>query len=179
MDRLLHRTSIRAAYSAAVLFAISLARFFFIPLLGLPDTSVIVAQLNGGILPVAAHLILFPVVAALAAPEWARAAGYGWLAIDISTDIMALDRVADTIYLPMRFGGHIVAAIWIATASWRAGGGTRWIGLLLALNLGAFSFLPNGPIALLYPSAFLLPIWFALVGRTLAHEQAGSPVEQP
>jgi hypothetical protein len=49
--------------AAAVLFVVSLARFFFIPRLGLPVNSVLVAELNGGLLPVAAHLILFPVVA--------------------------------------------------------------------------------------------------------------------
>src|SRR5437660_8314006 len=95
------------AYVAAVLFAVSLARFFFIPRLGLPADSPIVAQLNGGLLPVAAHLLLFPVVAALPAPPWARAAGYGWLVIDIATDIMALNGVASTIYLPMKYGGHV------------------------------------------------------------------------
>jgi hypothetical protein len=74
------RWASRAAYSAAVLFVASLARFFFIPRLGLGADSLIVAELNGGLLPVAAHLILFPVVAALDAPPWARLwAMAGWL----------------------------------------------------------------------------------------------------
>jgi hypothetical protein len=162
------RTASRAAYGAAVLFAISLARFLFIPRLGLPVNSPLVAQLNGGLLPVAAHLILFPVVAALPAPPWARAAGYGWLVIDITTDIMALQGVADMIYLPMRYGGHIAAALWIATASWQAKGATRIVGLLLALVLGGYSLIPQGPIGMLIASGPLLPLWFALVGRLLA-----------
>src|SRR5690349_1069647 len=91
------RWASRAAYGAAVLFVVSLARFFFIPRLGLAADSLIVAELNGGLLPVAAHLILFPVVAALPASPWARAAGYGWLVIDITTDIMALQKVVDTV----------------------------------------------------------------------------------
>lgn len=157
-----------AAYAAAVLFVFSLARFFFIPRLGLPADSPIVAELNGGLLPVAAHLLLFPVVAALPAPPWARAAGYGWLVIDIVTDIMALNGVPDTIYLPMRYGGHVSAALWIATASWRGRGALRIVGLLLALILGGYSFVPNGPIWLLIPSGPLLPLWFALVGRFIA-----------
>jgi hypothetical protein len=77
------RLAVNAAYGAAVLFTVSLARFFFIPGLGLPPNSLIVAELNGGLLPVAAHLLLFPVVAALPAPPWARAVGYGWLTINI------------------------------------------------------------------------------------------------
>src|SRR5947209_3984479 len=132
-----------AAYTAAAVFAVSLARFFFIPLLGLPAGSPVVIQLNGGLLPVMAHLLLFPVVSALPARPWAKAAGYGWLVIDIATDIMALNGVADTIYLPMRYGGHVSAALWIAMSSWEAKGATRIVGWLLALVLGGFSFIPN------------------------------------
>ena len=161
---------VRAAYAAAILFAISLARFFFIPRLGLPANSPLVAELNGGLLPVAAHLLLFPVVAALPAPPWARAAGYGWLVVDIATDIMALNGVADMTYLSMRYGGHIAAALWITFASWQARGATRWVGLLLAFDLGAFSFIPHGSFLLLLPSGPLLPIWFALAGHWLAQQ---------
>ncbi len=167
--------AVYAAYTATVVFAVSLARFFFIPRLGLPSNSIIVAELNGGLLPVVAHLLLFPVVAALPAPPWARAAGYGWLVIDIMTDIMALNGVADTIYLPMRYGGHVSAALWIALASWQARGWTRIVGLVLALNLGGYSFIPNGPVALLIPTGPLLPIWFALVGYRLSQVKP-SPV---
>ena len=159
--------TVRVAYVAAILFAVSLARFFFIPLLGLPANSVILAELNGGLLPTAAHLILFPIVAALPAPFWAKAAGFGWLVIDITTDIMALNGIADTIYLPMRYGGHVSAALWIATASWQATGATRIVGLLLAFDLGIYSFIPNGPTVILFPSGILLPVWFWLVARLL------------
>ncbi len=158
-----------AAYAAAIVFVVSLARFFFIPLLQLPANSPVVAELNGGLLPVVAHLLLFPVVAALPAPQWARAAGYGWLVIDIATDIMALDGIPDATYLPMRYGGHISAALWIALASWQATGPVRVFGLLLALDLGGYSFIPNGPFWVLLPSGLLLIIWFALVGRLLTH----------
>jgi len=162
------RSASRAAYGAAVLFVMSLARFFFIPRLGLAADSPIVAELNGGLLPVAAHLILFPVVAALPAPPWARAAGYGWLVIDITTDIMALQGVADTTYLPMRYGGHVSAALWIAAASWQAGGVICVVGMLLALILGGYSFIPHGPLGILIASGPLLPLWFVLVGHWLA-----------
>jgi hypothetical protein len=161
------------AYAAAVLFAVSLARFFFLPRLGLPANSPIVAELNGGLLPVAAHVLVFPIVAMLPAPPWARAAGYGWLVIDVATDIMALNGVADTIYLPMRYGGHVSAALWIAAASWQARGITRIVGLLLAFDLGAYSFIPNGPVGLLIPSGPLLPIWLALVGHLFGRGKGG------
>jgi hypothetical protein len=159
-----------AAYGAVVLFTISLARFFFIPRLGLPADSPIVVQLNGGLLPVAAHLLLFPVIAALPAPPWARAAGYGWLVIDMATDIMALNGVASTISLPMKYGGHVSAALWITSSCWQAKGATRLVGLLLALDLGVYSFIPRGSFVVLLPSGLLFPIWFWLVGRLLTHK---------
>jgi hypothetical protein len=158
-----------AAYAAAALFVVSLARFFVIPLLGLATNSPVVAELNG-LLPAAAHLLLFPVVAALVAPTWARAAGYGWLVIDIATDVMALNGVADTLYLPLRYGGHVSAAVWIATASWQTTSGQRAVGLLLALDLALYSFVaPWVSVAALYPSLLLLVLWFVLVGRHIAY----------
>jgi hypothetical protein len=92
------------------------------------------------LLGVAPHLLLFPIVATLPAPRWARAAGYGWLVVDITTDIMALNGVPITIYLAMRYGGHVSAALWFASASWQAKGATHVVGLLLALDLGGYSF---------------------------------------
>lgn len=159
-------------YGAAVLFAVSLARFYFIPRLGLPANSLLLAELNAGLLPIAAHLLLFPLVAALPAPQWARAAGYGWLVIDMATDIMALNSVPTTTYLPMRYGGHVAAALWIATASWQAKGALRIVGLLLALNLGGYSLLPHASYLLLIPTGALLPLWFALAGRRLGQQRA-------
>jgi hypothetical protein len=67
----------------------------------------------------------------------------------------------------MRYGGHVSAALWIAAASWHAKGVFRAVGLLLALILGGYSFIPNGPIGLLLPTGPLIPIWLALVGRVL------------
>jgi hypothetical protein len=177
----------KVAYVAAVLFVVSLARFFVIPLLRLPADSPIVAELNGGLLPVAAHMLLFPIVAALPTPGWAKAAGYSWLVIDMTTDIMALNGVPTTIYLAMRYGGHVSAALWIATASWQAKGAVRIVGLLLALILGGYSFiapLPGVPMYVLYPTLVLIPFWLVLVGRLFVrgagdqHEQAEVAKEQ-
>lgn len=167
------RHAATVSYLAAALFALSLARFGVLPRLHLPPSSPLAAELNGGLLPVVTHLLVFPVVAALPAPPWAKAAGYGWLVIDITTDIMALGGVQDALYLPMRYGGHVSAALWIAAASWEAGGALRVVGLLLALDLGGYSLLmPFLPLAALYPSALLLVIWFALVGLHLARGRA-------
>lgn len=163
------KARIYLAYVVAVLFLLSLARFFVIPYLGLPANSPIIVQLNAGILPVAAHLLIFPLITALPASEWARAAGYGWLVIDIATDIMALNGVSENIYLTMRYGGHIPAALWIAVVSWTSKHLLlRIIGLLLALNLAVYSLLPHASLIILVPTALLLPIWFFLNARILA-----------
>ncbi|MGI8913092.1 MAG: hypothetical protein ACR2JY_04760 [Chloroflexota bacterium] len=181
MDRQDHRSAqpagtAYATYGAAVLFAVSLARFFFIPRLGLPAQSVLLAELNAGLLPIAAHLLLFPLVAALPAPSWARAAGYGWLVIDMASDIMALNSVPDATYLPLRYGGHVAAALWIAAAGWQAKGALRIVGLLLAINLGGYSLIPHASYLLLLPTGPLLPIWFVLAGRRLARPCADQPL---
>lgn len=151
-----------AAYGVAALFAVRLPSFYFLPQ---SSSSLIVRELSA-LLGIAPHLLLFVVVAALPAPVWAKSAGYGWLAIDMTTDIMALNGVADTTFLSMRYGGHIAAALWIASASWEAKGATRAVGLLLALDLAGYSFIaPFVSFVALLPSIVLLPAWFVLVAR--------------
>ena len=162
----------RLAYIVAVLFTIHLITYL-IPGIrdATPTSSPVVAELVG-IIGVAEHLLLFPVVAALPAPRWARAAGYGWLVIDMATDIMQLNGIDKSIYLSLRYGGHISAALWIASASWQAKGAMRVIGWLLALDLFIYSFIAFIPFTfiVLFPSLVLLPLWFLLVGRFFARE---------
>ncbi len=162
------------AYIAATLFAIRFL-FFFLPFIPfIPRSMANLFQdgtLAGAILSLAEHLVLFPIVAALPTPQWARAAGYGWLVIDMSTDIMALNHVPAAIYLALRYGGHISAVLWVASASWQAKGVILVIGWLYALDLGSFSFLNAYGVspAILIPSAFLFPAWLVLVGRISAN----------
>jgi len=151
-----------AAYGVAALFAVRLPSFYFLPQ---SSGSLIVRELSA-LLGIAPHLLLFVVVAALPASSWAKSAGYGWLAIDMTTDIMALNGVAPATFLPMRYGGHIAAALWIASASWEAKGATRAVGLLLALDLAGYSFIaPFVSFVALLPSIVLLPAWFVLVAH--------------
>lgn len=160
-----------AAYVAAGLFAVGTLRFFLLPPEG--AGNLLVAALGA-----AEHLILFPVIAALPAPPWARAAGYGWLVVDVTTDVMALNGVPVTIFLAVRYGGHVPAALWLAAASWRAPRLTRIVGLLLALDLGGYSFVaPFDPthFAGLLPVLVLLPAWLVLAGRSLAQKVERAP----
>lgn len=149
------------AYGVAALFTVRLPSFYFLPQ---SSDALIVRELSA-LLGIAPHLLLFVVVAALPAASWAKSAGYGWLAIDMTTDIMALNGVAPATFLPMRYGGHI-AALWIASASWEAKGATRAVGLLLSLDLAGYSFIaPFVSFVALLPSIVLLPAWFVLVAR--------------
>lgn len=162
------RLAIGGAYAAAILFTV---RFlFFIPALASLPIAPKDGTFPGAILAIAEHLVLFPVVAALPAPQWAKAAGYGWLVTDMSTDIMALNGVPTMIFLSLRYGGHISAALWIITASWFARGTTRVVGWLTALDLGGYSFLAAYGVSFvaLIPSGILLPLWCALLGRHLS-----------
>src|SRR5436190_893298 len=66
------------AYGAAVLFA---ALFASIGAQAPPPISPLLGLFG--------HLVLLPVVAALPAPPWARAAGYGWLIGDVVLNVAA------------------------------------------------------------------------------------------
>ncbi len=164
-----------AAYAVAILFALRLPTFF-IP--GMRDATALTAPLLGvlnAMLGIAPHLLLFVVVAVLPAPQWAKAAGYGWLVIDMATDIMALDGVAQLTAFSLKYGGHLSAALWIATSAWRAGGAMRIVGLLLALDLASYSFISSfAPVWPLLPSIVLLPLWFVLVGHCLGRLDVGT-----
>ncbi|GHO97209.1 hypothetical protein KSF_072570 [Reticulibacter mediterranei] len=159
-----------AAYGAAILFAIHLVTYFIPALRDITTADSIPLAEAMALLAVAEHLILFPVIAALPAPGWSRAAGYGWLVLDIGTDIMQLGGVPKLIYLSLRYGANIAAALWIASASWQAKGAIRIIGWIVAITLTLYSFIAFVPLAflILVPSLVLLPLWFVRMGQVLA-----------
>jgi hypothetical protein len=128
-------------------------------------------------------VLLFPVVAALPAPSWAKAAGYGWLVVNIASNTMHFDAAATggdmgivgLIENGLHRGGIFLGGVWIAAAAWQMKGGLRPIGLLSALaNLtaplsGAFPFsaIPPWLMLVLLLLGFLLPVWLFLAGREL------------
>ena len=116
-----------------------------------------------------AHVALFPFIAAIRAPRDAKAAGYGWLVVDIVANIMALNGADETLASAIRLGGHVAAAIWILGVTME----TRrlaFLGYPLGAMLGVYSFIaPWVPEAVFYPAFILLLAWLAgmtlLVGR--------------
>ena len=163
----------RVAYFAMVIWVVRLLSFFIKAIRdATPATSPVLSEVFC-ILGIATHLILFPIIDALPAPRWAKAAGYGWLVIDVATQIMQLNNVDNVTYLAMKYGGHISAAVWIIAASWQRRGALRIVGLLLAIVLGGYSFIaPFDPTKFLglLPSLVLLPVWLILIGRFFVRE---------
>ena len=166
--------AIYAAYAAAILFALHLATYF-VP--SIRDATLSSAAFLAGLLAVLAlaqHLVVFPIVAALPAPRWAKLAGYTWLVTDMLTDLLQLGGAPKSVYLVVRLVINLVAALWIATASWHATGAIRGIGVFVALDFACYSCLILlSPLAFLValPSLVLLPAWFLLIGRRLARKQ--------
>jgi hypothetical protein len=110
------------------------------------------------------HLAVFMLVAKLDAPEWARAAGYGYLLLDVTTGVLTLNGVPDPIPLYLRLSGHIFAGIWIATAALRGPTIMKVAGVAQAVSLAGYTFVsPYVPISALAPASVLTVAWFALL----------------
>lgn len=159
------------AYGAVVLFAAHLTTYF-VPVIRDATLAQSAALAVGlALLAVAQHLVVFPVVAALPAPRWAQLAGYTWLVVDMGTDLLQLGGAPKSLYLVLRLGINLVAALWIAAASLQTRGATRALGVFVAADFACYSFVALlSPLAFVValPSLILLPLWFMLVGRRLA-----------
>lgn len=156
-----------AAYGAFATFVVLIVMFAGVlpPLGSHPPAGVVLVTAVDAI---AFHLLLFPVVAALPAPDWGRAGGYGWLVIDIATNVMAINGVAAGTINGMRLGGHIAACLWIATAAASARGWTRGVGFVTVAALGLYSFIaPYVPPAAIMPAMLLVGAWVLLSARRL------------
>ena len=143
------------AIAAIVLFVPVAATFFLAPGIWWVDYP--------GIL---FHLAMFGVVAKLDAPDWAKAAGFGWLFLDVATGAMTLNHVPRSIALYLRFGGHIFAGIWIVGASL---GGRRWmriVGVVTGAWMSLYTFVsPFVTAKALAPASLLVIVWLVIVAR--------------
>jgi hypothetical protein len=162
-----------AAYGAAVLFALHLLTYFIPSIRDATVQHATPVAILLGVLAIAQHLIVFPVVAALPAPRWAQIAGYVWLVVDMLTDLLQLGGTPKSLYLVMRLAINLVAALWIAAASAQAWGALRGIGIFVAIDFAGYSivsFITNfasWAFVITLPSLVLLPVWFVLVGNRI------------
>jgi len=111
------------------------------------------------------HLAILLLIARLDAPDWAKAAGYGWIILDVLTGILSINGVDYDITWPVRLGGHVLAGVWLVTAALYARQrAVQVTGIATGLWLGSYSFIaPNVPEYVLYPASLLIVAWFALL----------------
>jgi hypothetical protein len=111
----------------------------------------------------AAHLVLLPVAAALPAPSWGRAMGLMWLGLDAALSITQINGAAPPLIFSLRLGGHVLAAVWIASTAWRQQRLRRLLGSGAAATLGLQSLIAPlvGAPGLLAVAGPLLVLWLA------------------
>jgi hypothetical protein len=110
------------------------------------------------------HLSLFLLVAKLDAPDWAKAAGYGWLIIDVMTGVLVLNGVPHAIADYIRFSGHIFAGIWIVTASLQGSTAVKITGTIAGTWMTLYTFAsPFLPPTYLGPAGLFLVAWLGLI----------------
>ena len=103
------------------------------------------------------HLAVFFLVFKLPAPEWAKAAGYGWLLLDVAAGTLRINQVQPAIAQHVRLGGHIFAGIWIVMASLQGSLAAKLAGLPAGAILFAYTFAsPFLPTVWLSPASILV-----------------------
>ena len=113
---------------------------------------------------IAFHLAMFMLVAKLDAPDWAKAAGYGWLFLDVTTGIMTLNHVPYSTAIYVRLGGHIFSGIWLIVASLSGSRALQIVGVISGVWLMGYSFVsPFYPMKVLGPQSMLVLVWLAIV----------------
>ncbi|MFE2754872.1 hypothetical protein ACFXGA_23005 [Actinosynnema sp. NPDC059335] len=111
------------------------------------------------------HLSILFLVPRLDAAPWARAAGYGWVALDVLAGILMINDVEHDTAWAVRLGGHVLAGVWIVAASlvsraWPV----RVVGVVTGTWLAAYSFVGTVlPESFLRPAGILILVWFALL----------------
>ncbi|WP_407542512.1 hypothetical protein Q0M94_23255 (plasmid) [Deinococcus radiomollis] len=110
------------------------------------------------------HLAMFFLVAKLPAPDWAKAAGYGWLVLDVMTGVLTLNHVPHATADFVRLGGHVFAGIWLVTSALSGSRPYKIIGVLTGAWLGGYTFLsPFLPMTVIGPTAIFFLIWLGII----------------
>ncbi|AXB41530.1 hypothetical protein [Amycolatopsis albispora] len=111
------------------------------------------------------HLSILFLVSRLDAAPWAKAAGYGWVALDVLAGILMINEIAYDTAWAVRLGGHVLAGVWIVSSSlvsraWPVGA----VGVITGLWLAGYSFVGNVlPESFLRPAGILILVWFAFL----------------
>ena len=120
------------------------------------------------VVAITGHLVLFPTIVVAPASAWARPAGYGWVIVDVMLNGATLNGVDNALVMPLRLGGHFLAALWIANCAASARGAVRPVGLVLAALLAGHALVARwSPDWAIYPPFLLMPAWLLLLGLQL------------
>lgn len=150
-----HYASLRAlALLPLVLFLPAVIAFFV-------DPDVVWGEYLG----VFFHLSILFLVSRLEAAPWAKAAGYGWVALDVLAGILMINDVAYDTAWAVRLGGHVLAGVWIVSSSLVSKAvPVAVVGVVTGLWLAAYSFVGDVlPESFLRPAGILILVWFALL----------------
>ncbi|UVS80924.1 hypothetical protein [Actinokineospora sp. UTMC 2448] len=121
------------------------------------------------------HLSILFLVSRLDAAPWAKAAGYGWVALDVLAGILMINDIAYDTAWAVRLGGHVLAGVWIVSSSlvsrtWPV----RVVGVVTGLWLAGYSFVGDVlPESFLRPAGILILVWFALLA--ICHRSNSGP----
>jgi hypothetical protein len=111
------------------------------------------------------HLVVFLLVFKLPAPEWARAAGYGWLLLDVDGGLNLVDPQCTGCRSRQRCAPlNARAGRWIVMASLQGSLTAKLVGLPAGAILFAYTFAsPFLPTVWLSPASILVLVWFAIL----------------
>lgn len=152
------------AYIGAALFVVLMIAFGTVG--DGPPSAAVMATI--GLVGVTSHLVLLPVVSASGSTSWARACGYSWIAIDVMLNVAGINGAALATLMPLRLGGHVLAALWIADAALSSGGAVAAVGMVLAVLLGGHAVTaPWIPPWVIFLPFMLIPIFLVLIGRAI------------
>ncbi|MFD5142451.1 hypothetical protein [Streptomyces sp. NPDC058401] len=111
------------------------------------------------------HLCIMVVISRMDSPLWAKAAGFGWITLDVLSGMLTINEIPADLASTVRLAGHVLAGVWFVTASLQARPkSVRIVGTLVGVSLGLSSFLGAFlPAVIAAPSGLLLPVWFLLL----------------
>lgn len=111
------------------------------------------------------HLSIVFLVARLDAASWARAAGYGWVTLDVLAGVLAINGIPADIVWAVRLGGHVLAGTWIVAASLvNRSRVVTFFGVLTGIWLGGYSLVATSvPEEALRPAGICIVLWFAAI----------------
>ncbi len=131
----------------------------------------------GEYLGVLFHLSILFLVSRLEAAPWAKAAGYGWVVLDVLSGILTINAVEYDTAWAVRLGAHVLAGVWIVASSLVS---HSWpvlvVGVLTGGWLAGYSFVaPFLPEVFLRPAGIMILVWFTLLA--IFHRDAPAPAD--